>query len=209
MARYGWPISQCQNVSLSGQLSAGIRLVDIRLAVIPPPIASTDGSLTAAPNQRLIAYHGIYPQQIPFSDMLVDIFQFLSTASGKKETIVVSIKQEDGTITPSNYFSTAVRKEMASGSGGWKDSEHTDSDINRGMWFFENRIPKLGEVRGKAVLFSRFGGDASAWPGSFEGIGIHPTTWPDSLREGFEWDLKGTALRIHDWYNDIPILSSS
>jgi 1-phosphatidylinositol phosphodiesterase len=30
-------------------------------------------------------------------------------------------------------------------------------------------------------------------------MGIHPTEWPDSKREGFEWDLKGTTVRTHDW----------
>lgn len=30
--------------------------------------------------------------------------------------------------------------------------------IDRGEWFLENRVPKLGEVRGKGILMSRFGG---------------------------------------------------
>lgn len=30
--------------------------------------------------------------------------------------------------------------------------------ITRGEWFLENRVPRLGEVRGRAVLMSRFGG---------------------------------------------------
>ena len=31
-------------------------------------------------------------------------------------------------------------------------------------------------------------------------MGIHPTEWPDSQMEGFEWELKGTTVRTHDWY---------
>jgi 1-phosphatidylinositol phosphodiesterase len=68
------------------------------------------------------------------------------------------------------------------------------------MWFLENRIPNLGEVRGKVVLLSRFGGNGDGWDGGLEGLGIHPTTWPDSEKNGFEWELKGTRVRTHDWY---------
>ena len=50
------------------------------------------------------------------------------------------------------------------------------------------------------MLFSRFGGDGAEWDGGLEGIGIHPTTWPDSEKEGFEWELKGTNVRTHDWW---------
>jgi hypothetical protein len=67
------------------------------------------------------------------------------------------------------------------------------------MWYLDNRVPSLGEVRGKVVMFSRFGGDAKGWEGGTEGIGIHPTRWPDSKKEGFIWECKNTAVRIHDW----------
>ncbi|KAF8758855.1 phospholipase C [Rhizoctonia solani] len=40
-----------------------------------------------------------------------------------------------------------------------------------GMWWLENR----------------------EWEHGLEGMGIHPTKWPDSAQEGFEWDLKGTT----------------
>lgn len=68
------------------------------------------------------------------------------------------------------------------------------------MWFLENRIPNLGEVRGKVVMLSRFGGDGSGWENGLEGLGIHPTAWPDSAMDGFTWTLKGTLVRTSDWY---------
>ncbi|KAJ1310467.1 hypothetical protein OPQ81_007200 [Rhizoctonia solani] len=49
-------------------------------------------------------------------------------------------------------------------------------------------------------MFSRFGGDGKEWEGGLEGMGIHPTTWPDSDQKGFDWNLKGTTIRTHDWY---------
>ena len=39
------------------------------------------------------------------------------------------------------------------GSGGWDDSKTLTQGVNRGMWFLENRIPTLGEVRGKVITF--------------------------------------------------------
>ncbi|CDO68891.1 hypothetical protein BN946_scf185000.g34 [Trametes cinnabarina] len=176
MAFYGWPISQCQSpeTPLEVQLHSGIRVLDVRLAVV-------DG--------RLIAYHGIFPQRTSFQTILGIIHAFLTAPPTSRETLVLSIKQEDFTKTPLPLFSRLVHDEIMRGPGG------------RDMWFLENRIPKLGEVRGRVVMLSRFGGDGSEWEGGLEGLGIHPTAWPDSEKEGFTWTLKGTLVRTHDWYN--------
>ena len=174
MAFYGWPISQCQSpeTPLASQLHAGIRVLDVRLAVV---------------DSRLIAYHGITPQRTPFQDILRDVHAFLSAPASRNEALVMSIKQEDFATTPLPYFSKCVHDEIMNGPGG------------REMWFLENRIPKLGEVRGKVVMLSRFGGDGSGWENGLEGLGIHPTAWPDSEKGGFTWTLKGTLVRTQDW----------
>jgi len=75
------------------------------------------------------------------------------------------------------------------------------------MWFLENHVPTLGQVRGKVIMFSRFGGDGTAWEGGFEGMGIHPTTWPDSAKQGFTWTCKDVLVRTQDWYNIPSFLS--
>jgi 1-phosphatidylinositol phosphodiesterase len=62
-----------------------------------------------------------------------------------------------------------------------------------GLWRYESQIPTLGEVRGKALLFSRYTAQYS------EGSGIHASTWPDSRKEGFEWDCHGVPFRVQDW----------
>lgn len=175
MAFYGWPVSQCQSLAtpLAIQLQSGIRVIDIRLAVV-------DG--------RLLAYHGISPQHATFQSILTVVHDFLSAPETCRETIVMSLKQEDFTKVDWSTFSEKVRGEISEGSGG------------RDMWFLENRIPFLGEVRGKVVMFSRFGGDGSGWEGGLEGMGIHPSTWPDSLKNGFTWKCKDTLVRTHDWF---------
>ncbi len=210
MAFYGWPISQCQVVPLVNQLLGGIRVIDIRLAVVPHPDAPK-GPVKSTVTPELVAYHGWWPQQTPFLAILNDVYQFLSSPAGQSETIIMSIKQEDAEVTSPPVFSQMVRDAIVHGPGGGRagnDSNATSGSgsVNQGMWFLENRIPSLGEVRGKVVLFSRFGGDGAAWPERLEGIGIHPTTWPDNKKEGFEWDSKGTRVRTHDWYVNSQVI---
>jgi 1-phosphatidylinositol phosphodiesterase len=174
MAFYGWPVSQCQSAAtpLPVQLAHGIRVLDIRLAII---------------SRRLIAYHGQYPQRTAFQSILHDIHAFLTSPTSARETVVVSIKQEDFETESPKAFSSLVREEIQAGPGGMD------------MWFLENRIPTLGEVRGKAIMFSRFGGDGAAWEGGLEGLGIHPTRWPDSAEQGFSWTCKDVLVRTQDW----------
>lgn len=175
MALYGWPISQCQSITtpLAVQLQSGIRVLDIRLAV---------------KDEGLMAYHGLYPQHVPFQQILKTIHDFLTAPETCRETLVMSIKQEDFMNVPPPIFSQRVRDEIAGSAGGMD------------MWFLSNRIPTLGEVRGKVVMFSRFGGDGNGWKGGLEGMGIHPTTWPDSKKDGFTWECKNTLVQTHDWF---------
>ena len=202
MALYGWPISQCQSRStpLATQLVDGIRVLDVRLALVPTRRGTGERSATAPTvDFKLVAYHGIYPQRTPFKTILEALHAFLTSPEGCKETIVMSIKQEDFTLSSPILFSRLVKEEIMSSPGGFKD---TDSNGNRdlGMWFLENRVPKLGEVRGKVVLFSRFGVNGEHWEGGWEGLGIHPLHWPNSDKRGFLWYLKGLPIRTHDWY---------
>ncbi|KAH7927054.1 PLC-like phosphodiesterase [Leucogyrophana mollusca] len=170
MAFYGWPISQCQSkdTPLDVQLYSGIRVLDIRLAIV---------------DSRLISYHGIYPQRAPFQDILSVVHAFLTAPHTCRETIVMSIKQED---SDTQHFSKLVREEIEASQGG------------RDLWFLENRVPALGEVRGKVVMFSRFGGNGQGWDNG--AIGIHPTTWPDSEKDEFTWECQNTIVRTQDWY---------
>lgn len=182
MALYGWPVYQCQAATtpLSMQLTDGIRVLDIRLSI-------KDG--------QLFAYHAQFPQSASFQSILVDLHAFLTCPMSARETVIVSIKQEDYDVNSPEVFSTLVREEIEAGPGGI------------GMWFLENRIPTLGEVRGRVVMFSRFG-DGAGWEGGLEGMGIHPTTWPDSAKEGFTWTCKDVLVRTQDW-SVTPLLSAA
>ncbi|KAJ7184395.1 PLC-like phosphodiesterase [Mycena filopes] len=177
MAFYGWPFSQCQSIHTP---------LDVQFQ---SGIRLLDIRLTDVKG-RLIAYHGAYPQKTSFQDILIAVHDFLTSPAGRSETIVMSIKQE----APSARFSQLVHDEITVGRGG------------RDMWFFESRIPTLGEVRGKAVMFSRFG-NGDGWEGGLDGMGIHPTYWPDSAKKGFTWMCNDTVVRTNDWYHIPSFLS--
>lgn len=171
MAFYGWPLLQCQNSPITSapnalltQLHSGIRVLDIRLSVL-------DG--------KLVTFHGPYPERTSFAAILKTLHYFLSK-EGSRECVVVSIKQES-LVSP--HFTKLVISEINSSPGG------------PGFWFTEsNRIPTLGEVRGRCILFSRFGEPST------KGLGIHPDVWPDSKKEGFNWICGETIVRVSDWW---------
>ena|ERR1700722_3181114 len=169
MSAFGWPFAQCQSMTLASQLAAGIRMLDIRLSVV---------------NSVLIAYHGWISQRVSFQEILATLYAFLTTPASLLETIVMSIKQEDYETVSPLLFSRLLRAEISKAPGG------------TGMWFLENRIPKLGEARGKIVMLSRFDGEGPEWE---NGSGIHPELWPDSRRDGFLWWCKDTRVKTHDW----------
>jgi 1-phosphatidylinositol phosphodiesterase len=176
-------------------------VIDVRLAAVPvvPKAGGASPETLPSPQYKLIAYHGIYPQRTPFTTVLSSLHTYLTSPAGARETIVMSIKQEDFTITPPTTFSRLVREEIMNSPGGFKNTnEKGERDL--GMWYLQNRVPTLGEVRGKVVLLSRFGVNGEEWEGGWEGLGIHPLHWPDSEKKGFVWNLKGTPIRTHDWY---------
>ncbi|PWN38596.1 PLC-like phosphodiesterase, partial [Meira miltonrushii] len=187
LARYGWPISTCQSMqsTVQQQLQDGIRYLDIRLVPKGEP-----GQV------RLLAYHGITDERIEMGAVLSQCWQFLQSQSGKRETIIMSIKQESGDQDTfiRTLFDTYVDQTPPAPNG---------KSSGRDRWFLENRVPTLGEVRGKIVMLSRFVIDQSyGFPG-----GISPPIWPNSLKGIFNYTLpSGQEVFTQDWY-DIGSLS--
>lgn len=160
----------------------------------------------------LLAYHGFWPQLTSFRQMISEISRFL--LDNPKETMIVCIQQETS-LHPD--FSRTVREDM-------------QPMIDAGRWFLEPRVPVLGEVRGKAILMSRFGGGpgpagSGPWevdvniPGGWGRkekmvrMGWRPNRWPDSEIDGFDWECGETEVRTQDWYEihgifNIPAKSS-
>ncbi|WWC58401.1 uncharacterized protein I303_100941 [Kwoniella dejecticola CBS 10117] len=130
---------------------------------------------------ELLMYHGPRPQRSTLAQLLIVLHQFLDTHPS--ETLILSIKQETPPWHP--HFSQILYQAFL---------PFLDK------WFLEERIPTLGEVRGKGMLLTRFDRDKDGDMSWENGMGIHPYTWPDSRKEGFEWDCAGTIVRTQDWY---------
>lgn len=133
------PSVQCQGASLTDQLENGVRFLDIRVGKYPLKSGEDANDLTVV--------HGNFPVRIPFpkkfQDALDEIYDFVD--SNKSETVIVSIKQE--------------------GTGEW-DNDHDEFanviwnnyvDKNKDKWYLGTNLPRLGDARGKIVLFRRFG----------------------------------------------------
>lgn len=165
-ALYGWPISACQETTSSISVQLSR---GIRFLDIRLALKGTPGS------QLLYAYHGVTDQKIEFSAILTQVYTFLSTNPG--ETVLMSVKQENN---------------MA----GFLDAVFSYINKNPTQWYLGTGVPKLGDVRGKIVLISRFG-TSDSQPG-----GIHPPIWPDSSPTPFSYTLPDNSTVItQDWYN--------
>lgn len=165
-----------------------MRFFDVRLKADDAGVLRstfTQPTQAIAPLTRTFAaYHGIRPERSTFPDILSAITGFL--ADHPSEALIVSIKEEAPPWPHDRRFSALVARAFA------------DADPTGKMWRFDGHVPRLGEMRGTATVFSRFDRESEdEWKG---GIGIHPTTWPDSRREGFEWDCEGVRVRVHDWW---------
>lgn len=133
-------VAKCQNLTISEQLQAGVRYIDIRCRRI-------DNSFTI--------YHGPIYQHANFDDILNDCNNFLK--DNPSETIIMSVKEEYNASNSTKSFEEIFNNYI---------------NKNKTIWYLNNEIPTLGEVRGKIVLVRRF--KANNY------IGIDATNWKDN-----------------------------
>lgn len=118
-------------------------------------------------------HHGPFYQDINFGDILNDCITFLN--NNTNETIIMSVKEE---YDPSNNTRSF--------------EETFDDYVSRypGKWYLGDKIPNLGQVRGKIVLVRRF--KAAIVP-----KGIDAENWQDNCT--FEIN-NASSLKIQDNY---------
>lgn len=133
------PSVQCQGESVTAQLEHGVRFLDIRVGKYPLKSGDEANELTVV--------HGNFPVRIPFpkkfEDTLEEIYEFLD--KNRSETVLVSVKQE--------------------GTGEWNNDQDEFGNViwdkyvnkNKDKWYLGTDLPRLGDARGKAILFRRFG----------------------------------------------------
>ncbi len=115
-------------------------------------------------------YHGITKQPDTFDQVLEAYENFLTVHPG--ETILMSMKQEDDNNANFNSIMASYIQK------------------NPDLWYTKNAIPTLGEVRGKIVLLSRYGGSSAP------GIRLDP-----GFADNTAFTVNnGVACRVQDYY---------
>lgn len=122
---------RCQDKSIYEQIKLGARFIDARLQYKNKHfrfVHSIGDCRVAKPWNSALLY---------FDDVLADIKLFLT--ENPSETILLSVKMDDGNNADVFYreFYNAFIKD------------------NKALWFLDNRIPCLGEIRGKIVFIRR------------------------------------------------------
>ena len=143
--------SKCQSMSVPEQLNCGIRYLDIRVEKY---------------GEKLKLVHDIVDCKSPenqketlfLEDVIDDCKRFLS--ENPTETIVLSYKRDDGT-TQEETFDVFFENYLSEDS----------------IWYTENRIPVLKEIRGKIVLLNRDNIDKSNEKYTDLNTGINLSTW--------------------------------
>lgn len=135
--KQGISSATCQTLNIIGQLTSGIRFLDIRLKR-----GSDDDGV-------LWVYHGPIPMDLRFKeDVLVNCQKFLD--DNPSETIVMSIKNEmkDPSQEEKEDFFEDVWKIIS----------------DSGRFCTDDQVPKLKDVRGRIVLFRRFWTGQTTYP---------------------------------------------
>ncbi len=121
---------------------------------------------------KIYCVHGPIYQAQNFNEVLDTCYEFLS--NNPSETIIMSLKED---ITVGKKSFTDIAKKYI--------------DENKEFWFMDNRIPTLGEVRGKIVLVNRFDNTCE--------LGIQTRGWADNASFTIENDIFN--INIQDYYH--------
>ena len=116
-------------------------------------------------------YHGMIQQPDTFDQVLEAYETFLT--EHPSETVFMSMKQEDDS---NSAFDSIMQSYM---------------NKNPDLWYTKNAIPTLGEVRGKIILLSRYGGSSA--PGIRLANGFSDNTTFNVNN--------GVSCRVQDHYN--------
>lgn len=169
-------ITKCQALSIREQLEAGYRYLDIRLGFGDP---AEDGS------PRLVLMHGFtkcrkgpmpWDERLYLDDVLDQCTAFLKEHPG--ETVILNVKYEHVTEPVEVFASCLISGELTA---------RGDAVL------LTDRIPALGEARGKLVLMRRFADRAAL--GAASGI---PACWPE--QDGHDDVSKHIELFRQDGY---------
>jgi len=149
------PSVRCQAAPIAQQLAAGVRFLDVRVQVRAAAASGAGGdtsSSSEAGAAALVLVHGAFAVSLRGRKtfgavVLAPVSAFLAAHPG--ECVVLSVKREGaGAASDEALSRTLYARYVARDEGGW---------------WVEERMPCLGEARGRIVLMRRFRGHDGGW----------------------------------------------
>jgi 1-phosphatidylinositol phosphodiesterase len=154
-AKSSIPFVRTQYLSITKQMEAGLRFLDLRCRV------DSEG--------QLYMYHGGIPINLPMylklDTVMNEVFDFFErSASGPTETVLISINNDDvsGNEPPSVFYNAV--KDFIDKTPRYQNGHH--------RWITKRTTASLGEARGKAVLLRRYPADPDIDPSELIGIDL-------------------------------------
>ena len=149
-ARY---VTKCHDLTVAEQLGLGVRYLDIRIEKSGDALKTVHSVIDCR-----TSFFG--REKLMFDSVLADCKAFLK--KNPDETLILCIKRDDGAGSEET-FDTLYNRYI-------KDDP---------VWFTENRIPTLGEVRGKIVFLNRSGIDKNNPEYTDKTAGLNLSCWAD------------------------------
>ena len=135
MSRFGTDYVRTQSMDLWSQLVSGIRVLDIRCAIVEIK------NPTEPPGAFFNIYHGAFYQHANFDEVLRTVLVFLKQNPG--ETVLMRVKQERTDDAP--RFEDVFRRRY------WDKVEY-----NKHFWKWTSENPTLKDMREKIVVLQDF-----------------------------------------------------
>lgn len=129
-------IFQCQDTDVLTQLEHGYRYLDLRLV-----IGEKDGEPVLVIKHNFASCRkdrSWFSGELSLADVLADVYRFLE--EHPTETVILCMKAEND----------------EDDIGQIQSLLYQEIDKNQELWYLRNEIPAMSEVRGKAVLATRF-----------------------------------------------------
>lgn len=155
-------ISKTQSLTVAEQLNAGVRFFDFRFSLENGSFYAKHGIADCKKTA------GLFAKRLTADDVVADCLEFVK--DNPTETILFVLRDTTGT---ENFFSEFYSRYIQS---------------NIALWYLENRIPALDEVRGKIVLLRNVDVDTNKFSDNNSGIDFRPpyigSTFVDDWKTG-------------------------
>ena len=148
--------ARCQDKTVAEQLAMGVRFLDLRLT-------QKDGEFYLVHSLADCYSDKEKTKRMTFGEVLEICKGFLR--DNPEETLILSVKQDRGIIN--RWFFPPFYDKYVRG--------------DEKSWYLENRVPTLGECRGKLVLMRR----CRVWKSFYKTAdgGLNFSFWPDQARK--------------------------